>query len=92
MIQSLLAIQGKFHLILRMTSEMNINPYLDHREQRNSDRCRHRGHSRHNENSTFQFSLLVHEIFSGKLINLASQLITLTANVYILLRFKFCFV
>ena len=35
---------------------MNINPYLDHTEQRKSDRCRHRGHSRHNENSTLQFS------------------------------------
>ena len=36
--------------------EMNINPYLDHREQCKSDRYRHRGHSRHSENSTFQFS------------------------------------
>ena len=66
MIQNLLAFQSKFHkIIIVVTLEMNIKPYLDHREQRKSDRCRHRGHSRHNENSTLQFSqqLLVHEIF-----------------------------
>ena len=48
--------QSKFHNILMIPLEMKINPYLDHREQRKSDRYRHRGHSRHYENSTFQFS------------------------------------